>query len=410
LYRVSTIDSWAIRLISKFPLRSGHNPALLRLENPSADYMAIRIAARSLLGRGDISDALRATYSHLIVDEYQDCTVPQHHIVGWIANVLPTYVLGDPLQAIFGFNEPTVDWNSDVLHHFPPLGILETPWRWRNAETPALGDWLVRIRAPLMAGQAITLAGAPAEVTWIQLPTEANAAHVCRLTAARTVAPNPYGTVLVVGDSTNPAGQRQVASQTPGATAVEAVDLRDLTGFGRSFRPGSGNCFTTLLNFAAELMTNLERGELERRVLSLKAKTARNAASPVETAAMEYQAAPSLALALKLMRELEAAPSVRVFRPEVLRVFEFALEAAASGQMSLYDAVVNARERSRHLAKSPGRRSVGSTLLLKGLEADVVVVLNPAVMTAKHLYVALTRGARKIVVCSPSQVLTPARR
>jgi DNA helicase-2/ATP-dependent DNA helicase PcrA len=59
------------------------------------------------------------------------------------------------------------------------------------------------------------------------------------------------------------------------------------------------------------------------------------------------------------------------------------------------------------MSRPVSRRSVGSTLLLKGLEADVAVVLEPQAMTTAHLYVALTRGARQLVVCSPTSILTP---
>jgi len=40
-------------------------------------------------------------------------------------------------------------------------------------------------------------------------------------------------------------------------------------------------------------------------------------------------------------------------------------------------------------------------------EADVSVVLHPELMTPQNLYVALTRGARHVVVCSPTPILTP---
>jgi DNA helicase-2/ATP-dependent DNA helicase PcrA len=70
--------------------------------------------------------------------------------------------------------------------------------------------------------------------------------------------------------------------------------------------------------------------------------------------------------------------------------------------------VVRARERNRHVGRPISRRAVGSTLLLKGLEADVAVVLNPAAMDARHLYVALTRGAKRLVVCSQTPLLTSA--
>lgn len=44
----------------------------------------------------------------------------------------------------------------------------------------------------------------------------------------------------------------------------------------------------------------------------------------------------------------------------------------------------------------------------KGLESDVAVILDPAPMGRKHLYVALTRGAKRLVVCSDQPILTPA--
>lgn len=408
-YRVSTIDSWAMRMISKFPTRSGHDPGILRLENPGRDYVAIREAAWRLLGQGDVSDALRATHSRLVVDEYQDCRVPQHNIIGWAAEVLPTCVLGDPLQAIFGFREPTVNWDSDVHRLFPGLGALETPWRWRNAGAEQLGQWLFDARVPLLAGAPLDLRGAPPEVTWVQVAADPAVAHVQRMGAARTKAPGPRGTVLVIGDSTNPKGQQQIASQTPGATMVEAVDLRDLTAFGRSFDPGKAGSLVTLVNFSAELMANLGAAELHRRLESLTKGTARKEATGAESAALAFLAAPSFRMALEALEAFEDAPHVRVFRPEVVHVCKAAMRAAATGECTFYEAVVRARERNRHLGRPITKRAVGSTLLLKGLEADVVVVLNPSAMDARHLYVALTRGAKGLVICSETPILTPAR-
>ncbi|MBB2777197.1 UNVERIFIED_ORG: DNA helicase IV [Comamonas terrigena] len=83
------------------------------------------------------------------------------------------------------------------------------------------------------------------------------------------------------------------------------------------------------------------------------------------------------------------------------------MQVAARGTCTLHAAALQARERQRHMSRPVSRRSVGSTLLLKGLEADVAVVLEPQAMTATHLYVALTRGARQLVVCSPTSMLMP---
>lgn len=51
------------------------------------------------------------------------------------------------------------------------------------------------------------------------------------------------------------------------------------------------------------------------------------------------------------------------------------------------------------------RRGVGSTLLLKGLEAQVCVVVEGDKLNAKNLYVAITRGSNRLVICSRNPVL-----
>jgi DNA helicase-2/ATP-dependent DNA helicase PcrA len=76
--------------------------------------------------------------------------------------------------------------------------------------------------------------------------------------------------------------------------------------------------------------------------------------------------------------------------------------------LSPVDAAVQERERSRLIGRPLAKRTVGSTLLLKGLEADTAVILDPSDMDRRHLYVAMTRGAKKLVICSQTSRLTPA--
>jgi hypothetical protein len=51
------------------------------------------------------------------------------------------------------------------------------------------------------------------------------------------------------------------------------------------------------------------------------------------------------------------------------------------------------------------RRAVGSTLLLQGLEAEVAVILEADDLSPRNLYVAMTQGSKKLLVCSRSPVL-----
>ena len=267
-YRVTTIDGFAMRFIGTFPLRSGHNPRILEINDPRNDYPAVRTAASQLLQAGHISDALRSTYSRLIVDEYQDCNMIQHAIVDALATVLPAAVLGDPMQAIFGFaGNQLVRWQAHVEARFPAVGVLGTPWRWRNAGTEPLGRWLLEARAQLQGGQDVDLRGAPGEVQWVQL--DAANADQQRRAAAQTRIAGPEETVLIIGDARNPRGRHQFTGQTPGATSVEAVDLGDLVGFARRFNAGAADALEQLVNFAADIMTQVGASKLLARVESV---------------------------------------------------------------------------------------------------------------------------------------------
>ncbi|HBN8507719.1 AAA family ATPase [Pseudomonas aeruginosa] len=399
-YRLSTIDGWAIRLIASFPVRSGHDPEILRLTAPARDYPAIREAAWKLLQAGHISEVLKASYAHLIVDEYQDCSVPQHSIVYLLSLILPTCVLGDPMQAIFGFRgNALADWNQQVCAHFPVVAELSTPWRWRNAGAEALGQWLLEARRLLAAGQQVDLRTGPsAHLSWIQTVPPND--HPQRLVAARTLPPTPDGRVLLIADSRNRAAQQNFASQTPGASTVEAVDLQDLIAFGSSFDVTSTHALDHLLGLAQSVMTNVGVPELMRRLDSLVRGTARNPPSVAETCALAFQRTPSIATAASLLSELRAMPNVRVHRPAILYSVLKALRDAAPGTVPLAEAARRVREENRMLGRPLPKRAVGSTLLLKGLEAEVAVVLNTDGMSAQHLYVAMTRGSMRLVVCS----------
>lgn len=403
-YRLNTIDGWSIRLISTFPERSNHDPAILQLLVPAQNYPAIRDAAWCLLAAGHLDTVIRASYAQLIVDEYQDCSIPQHQIVMHLSHVLPTCVLGDPLQAIFGFQgNALANWNDQVCAHFPVVGTLQTPWRWRNAGAEDLGQWLLQARHILLAGEQVDLRNAPPEITWV--PLTVGGEHPQRLAAARIAAPVPDGRILIIGDSTSPAGQQNVASQTPGAVTIEAVDLRDFSAFGRTFDIAAAGALDSLLAFAQNTMTNLGVAEFSRRLDALTRGTARNPPSPAESAALAFSRAPSFAGAADLLQRLRDQADVRAHRPEIMRGAVKALRLAAAGGITFRDATIRVREENRHLGRALPRRAVGSTLLLKGLEAEVAVILNGDGLNAANLYVAMTRGSMRLVVCSVSPLL-----
>ncbi len=408
-YRLATIDGWAIRLIGMFPARSEIDPDILKLENPRSDYPTIRRAAAQMLKAGHVLDILAASYDRLIVDEYQDCNVLQHAIVYYAAPALPPSVLGDPMQAIFGWpGNELADWDKHVCTHFPVAGELTTPWRWKNANTEDLGRWLLDVRRALIEGTPIDLRTAPPEVSWTHL--DGTEDRVRQLRAASIRAPDRDGTVLIIGKSTSPSSQQEYASQTPGAVTVEAVDLKDLVQFARDLDFGRPDALAQIANFAGSVMTNVGVPDLLRRVDILERGTARRDPSEVERAALAFKAACSPAAAVNLLVEISKEGGVRTHRPAVLRAGIKALQSCdgAAGN-SFYEAAVRFREQNRLLGRPLPKRAVGSTLLLKGLEADVSVILDASDhLDARNLYVAMTRGSKRLIVCSDTPILIRA--
>jgi len=402
-YKLITIDGWIMRLVNMFPVRSEYN-AGPHTQNP--DYAAIRNGALKLVSRGHISSILRANFSHVIVDEYQDCGPAQHAIISELANILPTCVLGDPMQGIFGWpGNPLADWNNDVCTRFPLVGELSTPWRWDNASNSELGLWLLRARSILSAGQPLSLDGAPSSVYWIQLDGNFGTDRQRLVGAARCQHKSAGDKTLIIGDSMNASSRFQIAKSIPGIITVEPVHLNELINFSRLLDLTSARTLTVTLDFAAKVITNVGPANIVTRLETLRAGREKTPASTLELAALELQDRPSFSSVVKVLSACSAQTGSRTYRPRILRAAIRALNLA-SGQSSptLQECAIRIREENRVIGRQLPDNAIGSTLLLKGLESDHVVVLNAGELDAKNLYVAMTRGAKSVTLCSRERV------
>ena len=409
-YRLATLDGWALRMLKTFPGRSGIDARHLDLKTPGKDYPAIKNAVVELLHGQHIDDILAASYCRLIVDEYQDCGREQHVIACHLSGILPTVVLGDPMQEIFSWNGDHPDWNDDVCSNFFEVGELKTPWRWINAGAKNLGEWLLEARKTLLAGNQIDLRNAPAEVEWVHLDGDDDEKKRRRACNARS--PQRGGEVLIMAAGNQKRLQQRIAMQTPGAVTVEAVDLTDLTDFAAGVvldRPGD---LEYVLSFASQLTTQVSKDELMRRVSVLERGAGRKDVTASELAAIDYKSTGSAQHLIDLFKALENNPGARTYRPEILRVCINALRSSAPNEPDGFlAAAIRIREQSRMLGRRVPPRAVGSPLLFKGLEADVAVILdasdfdNVPKRNMKNLYVAITRGSKKLVVCSTSPLV-----
>ncbi|MFZ1741406.1 MAG: UvrD-helicase domain-containing protein [Pontixanthobacter sp.] len=389
--------------MSPEPSRSGIPISHLDLANPKVDYPAIRRGVLNVIQNSHLDQIIKATYSHLIVDEYQDCQPDQHQLIVSLSNLLPTCALGDPLQSIFGFTtEGTVSWVDDVLTTFPPAGTLSTPWRWNLVGNETLGLWLLAIREELLKGRQIDLRQAPNCVEWICLDGLDDWPK--QLKAANTPSPNPGGGSLIMAKW--PKEQADFARSIPGASKVETADMSELQIFAASFVPSSNNALGQLVTFASSVMTGVSAPELQKRLQSIDAGTNRTPPNDIEHAIIGFREQPNFKEAAVVLSQFSRDVGAKVFRPELLRTAIKTLNSAeASDGRALADLAISIRDQARFSGRQIPRKAVGSTLLFKGLEADVSIILKAEGMDARDLYVALTRGSRKVVVCSKTPLL-----
>ena len=141
-YRVDTLAGFALRISSSYPIICNH---ILFDADDQVIYDNLYDAATNVLNTTIGRKVIEVSYSGLFVDEYQDCTVDQHKMILKLCEIIPTRILGDPLQGIFDFAGELVNWERDILPDFTRLPDLNEPWRWKNTNS-ALGRWLSEVR------------------------------------------------------------------------------------------------------------------------------------------------------------------------------------------------------------------------------------------------------------------------
>ncbi len=149
----------------------------------AVDYIEVSLAARLALGTPetptDLAFALDARLQHLLVDEFQDTSHGQFELVRALtAEWQPEdgrtlFLVGDPMQSIYGFREaevglflrvqneaggtPTPGREGSGLEH---LGLQFLPLTVNFRSTPGLVDWFNRIFHPAFPAMPDALRGA----------------------------------------------------------------------------------------------------------------------------------------------------------------------------------------------------------------------------------------------------------
>lgn len=404
-FHLDTIAGWCLRYGAAYPAISGFRPGAEAAPDWVAAYPGAEKVCRSALGKRVVG----MSYDGVLVDEYQDCSLKQHALVRALGECIPYRGVGDPLQTIFGFrDDPVVPWNT-IKADFDVLdGALSQPWRWRregrNAE---LGEWLVDARRQLETNKRLVLAD-DAPVTWVQHPRDGEPAEAWASAGRDAGAPNETVVAILKWPNKCKELARRLGGRWP---IVERFDDPDLLKLGAKLAKADGpTVVAELVEFVAERMTGMGT-EIRPMVEAIKAgrgtlRFSKNREHAARLDALAKAPTPANALAW-LDGVLAHKKDWWLYRRECVFQLRAALRECVEPTLrGLPDAVAASRTRARHRGRQTHRRTIGTPLLVKGLEFDHAVLLwEPDHLSVEGLYVAITRASKSLTIVSRTRTL-----
>lgn len=409
LYQLDTICSFALNLTKTYHINKDEIPS----ENDVNTMFKYAVEhAILILKANPIKCLLRAKYDHLIVDEYQDCSVAQHLMILEMANAIKTHILGDPLQGIFGFKgQPIVNFEDSSFDPFKSnQQALDTPWRWINAGNPQLGKDLGKIRKKLIAGEDIDLR----DYNTIEITIGSNNDYAiphsdCKKTIFAELRKD---TIIIHSNSTSINPRKSVVKQYPQLQLMESIDDKDYYKWCQTFDNISGQ---TLIAAVVNMLRSLSSNTLvnnwikEDGTLKRKQKTEdQEITKSISIFANNLSHKKSYKAIVSLMNAIQNIPGITIYRKVFYKdICHILIEADVLG-ITASEALLRNRNITRRKGREVLKRSIGTTLLTKGLEFDNVVILNAQDFNdPKHLYVALTRCSKRLLVITDNPILHP---
>ena len=389
-YSVDTIAGWAWGWVRKYPDNAGY-----RGSKDIAEWSEVYAAMSNLLQKDFVRQGILNSHAGIIVDEYQDCTIAMHQLMVQLKRFLPCRVLGDDLQGIFGFrNDPLIDW-SDVEGEFiNDLGALETPYRWIKANNEPLGRWLLGTRHKFRQYREPDYGGSPIEKRTILYSDLGS--QLIRITHKKV------GRICVISPKMRRLNARiETVLVNHKYHLLEPNELTALRKLILALSNGSplkkSNAATKFLTTAygglrgddKSFIGKILRGE-NQRPLRADRRTL------YET---HHTSGASPLLIFGLLGYIERLDGISCKLWESISALKCILEKHIESSAELNSLYAVEIAKRKYQSRGSIYRCIGSTLLVKGLEFDHVVILRTADWQRnwgnhRDLYVALTRGSK----------------
>lgn len=392
---VDTITSWAFKLVGAYPTIAGLSVTDVPDWTKSNHYLE---GARKVALSKAVTLVHKLSFDYLVVDEYQDCTFTQHALITALNTSIPKAVIfGDQLQAIFGFQEPLANWTTDVLPNFPNYQVDPVPHRWRG-QNEQLGDWLIDQRDHLVDGNIFDAnAHSVTNLAFYQ-----TGGAISLVSIAHSFRKDDESVLLLAVDRNRAAA---FARQLNGAfVVIEDIGGRFMESELKNLPKDGDNIMAYwLAQFAKKCLVGL--GDINAAILmKLKANQKvshlkRKGLAGVIEALDTLRNDPTYSLLLETAKIIEATPGVSFLRHEAWRDSLRAIALSIDNEESVVSNLGRIRNQLRKAGRRRNNRIAATTLLVKGLEYDHVIIADlSAYSDPRHLYVALSRARKSVSI------------
>lgn len=405
LRQLSNNSNHCVETISGFAQKYVHAfiPKTKIPEQDSSEYFPFIIEeANKLFKIKLIKTIIASNYNGLFVDEYQDCTILQHKLISTLVDIIPTHILGDPLQGIFDFNgEELVNFERD-LSNYTITGTLEIPWRWKNTNIE-LGNDLKLIREKLEKREKIDLSKTKSIETYKVSEVDLYTRGKFYNKRLWNLISKEKSLLVIYPQSHNINGRLKVIKTFGNIlNLVEAMDGSEFYRLSKMIDASNTDTIYSDIHTLSELLFSKSIINNWFGTKALKNKREEKdkiIIEPIKNLVDELQKNISFNLIAKLLKLVSKLPDNKCYRKELFNDLCKACENAWIQKQSVYDSMSKIRNTKRHIGKSINGKNIGTTLLTKGLEFDTVVILDAQKINCpKNFYVAITRASKRLVI------------
>lgn len=390
-YYIFTIASFCTRYAKSFK-------TLSKIKDES--YIQYYYGMNTLLDNKNIRNIIKMTYSLMLVDEYQDCNFIQHEVIKKISKILHYKIFGDPLQAIYNFDGPCIDFNKIIDNDYKMLGYMNYPWRWKYNNLD-MGNWIMESRIKLENNNNDIYENIPKGV------------EIFYYKNYKDLIKKSYdllkikGKKVILCDYEEKANSlcKKLGGQFFFQEEIECKRLKKFTQLIKS--KNEIEILKELINIIKDSYTNFATyyETIIKKILKndfdfKKIKKDKEFADIF----VEIKENFKIIKLLNIINYIEKDNRLRLYRKELWNVLKILICEVSKNQLKQPNEILTEIRNSQILnEKFKYTKLVSRILLVKGLEFENVLLVDPEKLSKELLYVGISRPTKKLILAIKKQ-------